>query len=346
MNFKGLNASWFPVVLGTLSISLAFFIDYLVFGFAVLFNIGKIVFYIAFSFFIIVFASWIYRYIRNPILVKQDYNDITMLSFTAFLGVLFYAFSFFYIVYVGIGSFTAHILFYLFILFYAAVLLINVLLNYNLYTNRYSFDKISYANLVPTVVMASGIILSSTLLTPPVSSYFTLGMLQAMYFMAMAAFGMSFFQFLFIGISAYISHINGRANYLQSVPAAMIPVGASSMLIINLLFMPQFNYIGLFYVGISEAVDASMMFWGFDVFLFLVSGFIALAHMRKQQSMTVWAYVFPIGISIFADYMLYASTKLAIFSMTIILFNIILIVFYIYAWINTFRLSTYKSIKK
>ena len=49
-------------------------------------------------------------------------------------------------------------------------------------------------------------------------------------------------------ISAYISHISDRPNYLQTAPTAMIPVGALSMLIINIMFMPQFNYIGIFYV--------------------------------------------------------------------------------------------------
>jgi C4-dicarboxylate transporter/malic acid transport protein. len=163
--------------------------------------------------------------------------------------------------------------------------------------------------------------------------------------MVMVAFGISFFQFLFVGISAYISHISDRPNYLQTSPAAMIPVGASSMLIINIMFMPQFNYIGIFHVAPDLAVNISIMLWGFDLFLFLVSGAIAVMHIKQKQSMTVWAYVFPVGISTFSDYMIYAYTKLNIFVYSVIVFTIALIILYIYAWINTYTIAG-KPLKK
>ncbi len=339
MAYKGLSASWFPVVLGTLSLALAFYIDYLVFNTYILFIAGKIIFYIDVVFFIFVFASWIYRYILDSKKIKEDYNNITMLSFTAFLGIIYYAFAFFYISYTGINRGNAYLFYYLFIFFYLFVLSINVLLNYNLYTNRYTFNNISYANLVPTIVMGADIILSSVLLTAPASQYYSRTALQTMDFMTVFAFGISFLQFLFIGISAYISHIQDKKEYLNTIPAAMIPVGASSMFIINLLFMPQFNYIGLFSIEESNVKFISVMLWGFDIFLFLVSGLISASHMRKKQSMTVWAYVFPVGISIFADYMLYITTKLVIFTYSIEIFTGIVVIFYIYSWINTYRIS-------
>ncbi len=338
MAYKGLDSGWFPVVLGTLSISLAFFIIYLVFHNQIIFDIGKVIYFIVLVFFVFVFLSWIYRYIKNKKLIMEDYNDITKLSFLAFLGVLYYAIAFFYTAYIGISSFMAYLFLYLFVFFYLFVILVNIVLNYNLYTNKYSFDKVTYAILVPSIVLSANIILSSVLLTPPIAEYYSTNILQAVYIMTMVAFGISFFQFLFVGISAYISHISNRPNYLQASPAAMIPVGASSMLIINIMFMPQFNYIGIFQIPINLAVDFSMMLWGFDLFLFLVSAAIAITHIRSRQSMTVWAYVFPVGISTFSDYLLWAETKIELFVYSIIIFTGGLIILYIYAWVNTYYL--------
>ena len=339
MAYKGLDSTWFPVVLGTLSISLAFFIIYLVFHNVLVFNIGKIIYFIVLVFFVFVFVSWLYRYIKNKKLIKEDYNDMTKLSFLAFLGIFYYAFAFFYVAYVGVNAFVAYLFYYLLFLFYILVLVINIILNYNLYTNKYNFDRITYAILVPNVVMSANIILTSIMLTPPMSGYYSITILRTVYFMVMVAFGISFFQFLFVGISAYISHISSKPNYLQTVPAAMIPVGASSMLIINLMFMPQFNYIGIFNVPLNFAIDISVILWGFDRFLFLVSGAIAITHIKKRQSMTVWAYVFPVGVSTFADYMIYDYTKLEIFVYSIIAFTAALIILYVYSWINTYFIA-------
>jgi tellurite resistance protein TehA-like permease len=338
MSYKGLDSGWFPVVLGTLSISLAFFIIYLVFHNQLIFDAGKIIYFIVLAFFAFVFASWVYRYIRNKKLIKEDYNDMTKLSFLAFLGVLYYAFAFFYIAYVGISSFVAYLFLYLFVFFYLFVIIVNIVLNYNLYTNKYTFDRVTYAILVPSIVLSANIILTSVLLTPPIAGYYSMDILKTVYVMTMVAFGISFFQFLFVGISAYISHISNRPNYIQTSPAAMIPVGASSMLIINIMFMPQFNYIGVFHITNSLAVDFSMMLWGFDLFLFLVSAAIAITHIKYRQSMTVWAYVFPVGVSTFSDYLLWASTRLELFVYSILIFTTGLIILYIYAWINTYYL--------
>ncbi|WP_337860034.1 hypothetical protein [Ferroplasma sp.] len=340
-----MDSSWFPVVLGTLSISLAFFIIYLVFHNHLIFDIGKIIYFIVLIFFFFVFGSWLYRYAKNKSLIREDYNDMSKLSFITFLGVLYYAFAFFYTAYVGISSFVAYLFYYLFIFFYIFVLLVNIVLNYNLYTNKYDFNKVTYAILVPSIVMSANIILSSVMLTPPISSYYSTSILDTVYFMVMVAFGISFFQFLFVGISAYISHISNRPNYLQTAPAAMIPVGASSMLIINIMFMSQFNYINIFYVPLHLAINISIMLWGFDLFLFLVSGAIALTHIKRRQSMVVWAYVFPVGISTFSDYMIYAYTKLEIFVYSIIIFTAGLIILYIYAWVNTYLINV-KPVKK
>ena len=45
-------------------------------------------------------------------LIMEDYNDMTKLSFLAFLGVLYYAFAFFYTVYVGLNEYVAYLFYY------------------------------------------------------------------------------------------------------------------------------------------------------------------------------------------------------------------------------------------
>jgi len=342
MRFKGLGPEWFPVVLGTLSLSLAIYINYLIFDYNFLFILGKLIFFFAVIFYLFILFSWFYRYIKNKSLIKKDINNITSLSFTAFLGVLYFALAFFYIAYIGINRQIAYIFLYLYIFFYIFVLFINIILNYNLYANKYNFTEITYAILVPSIVLSANIILSSVLLTEPLSSYFSLSILKSIDFMVMVAIGISFFQFLFIGISAFISHINNK-NYLKIVPAAMIPVGASSMLIINIMFLPSFNYIDVFKISLNDAIDFSILLFGFDLFLFLVSAVISLSNIRKRQSMTVWAYVFPVGISTFSDYMIYNFTKIDIFIYTIIIFTVALFILYIYSWINTYLILKYKN---
>ncbi len=336
MRFKGLGPEWFPVVLGTLSLSLAVYITYSIFKYEFLFVLGKLIFFFVILFYLFVLFSWFYRYIKNKSLIKNDFNNITSLSFTAFLGVLYFAMAFFYITYIGIDRYIAYLFLYLYIFFYIFVLFINIILNYNLYTNKYNFNEITYAILVPSIVLSANIILSSVLLIEPLSSYFSLNILKSIDFMVMVAIGISFFQFLFIGISAFISHISNKDNYLKIVPAAMIPVGASSMLIINIMFLPSFNYIGIFKISLNNAIDFSIFLFGFDLFLFLVSAVISLSNIRKRQSMTVWAYVFPVGISTFSDYMIYNFTKIDIFIYTIIIFTVALFILYIYSWINTY----------
>ncbi|WP_287961512.1 hypothetical protein [Acidiplasma sp.] len=335
MKFKGLGPEWFPVVLGTLSISLALYINYLVFLNLWLFNAGKIIFFLVIAMFIFVLISVVYRYASNSGTLKMDYNNPTALSFLAFLGIIMYALAFFYSAYIGINRIVAATFLYIYFIFYVYVIIINLLLNYNLYTNKYNSSEFSYAMLVPSIVIGGNIILSSIMLIKPLESYYTLSELKLIYFMIFVSLGITFFQFLFVGITAFIYHIN-KTEYLRSVPAAMIPVGASSMIIINIMFLPYFNYLHLFNVPDYMAVDSSMLFFGFDTFLFLISGIIAAGHIKRRQSMTVWAYVFPVGISTFSDYMIYSYTGIFIFKYAIVIFTIVLIILYIYSWINTY----------
>ncbi len=335
MGFKGLGTEWFPVVLGTLSLSLALYICYLIFDINILYDIGKYIFYFVIAFFTFVLVSWIYRYINDIKILKSDYNNPISLSFSTFIAILYFAIAFFYTVYIGINREIAYIMLYLYIFFYMYVLAINMLLNYNMYMNKYKISQFSYAILVPSVVLSGNIILSSVLLTRPLSLYYDLSILKSIYFMVMIALGISFFQFLFIGITAFISHIN-KNEYMKTVPASMIPVGASSIIIINIIFLPLFNHLNLFYISRATAVDISMLLFGFDLFLFLVSALIAISNMSKRQTMTVWAYVFPVGVSTFSDYMLYSFTKIYIFKYTIVIFTIALFILYAYSWINTY----------
>ncbi len=341
MNYNGMGPEWFPVVLGTLGLSVAVYVLYLVFDYYILFLIGKIIFYIVIIFYLFVLSSWIYRYAKNTRLIKSDFNNITTLSFTAFPGVLYFALAFFYYAYIGFNAEIAYLFLYLYIFFYIFVFIINIILNYNLYTNKYKFSDITYAILVPTVALGANIILSSILLIRPLSLYYTSGILTLLYFMVIIALGITFFQFLFIGTASFISHI-GNSNY-NVRPATMIPVGSSSMLIINIAFLPLFNYLKLFNVPKNIAVDISMPFFGFDLLSFSVAAVIAIMHVKKRQAMTVWAYVFPLGVATFAYYMLYDLTEIYAFVYVIMVFTVALFTFYTYAWINTHKILKHKK---
>ena len=117
----------------------------------------------------------------------------------------------------------------------------------------------------------------------------------------------------------------------------MLPVGAASVLAINVLVFPSYNYLHLFYFPPKSALTLAIMLWGFEIWNSLVALIIAVKHIKDKDkpSLTTWAYVFPLGISSFLDFMLYQETSLPVFEAIAVAFSLAIVLLYAYSLRNT-----------
>jgi len=322
-----LGSEWFPLAIGTFALSLISWMDSIIFNSSLLFNIGKVIYFIALSLFIIILAGWISREITNW---REDLENLNRVSFTAFLGVILFIIGAFFITYIGINYEIAYSLLVLYFVGYAIVFSVNVYLGYKLFTKDIKQNEISYALLVPSIALSANVILSAPLLPPSfpyISPFFT----KIVYFIMLFSVGITFFQVIFIGSIAFLSHI----IFKGSSATIMIPVGAASVLAVNILVFPSYNYLNFFYFPQKFAITLAIFLWGFEMWNSLVALIIAAKHVKDKPSLTTWAYVFPLAISSFSDFMLYQETSLLIFKATEIAFSVAIILLYIYSMRNT-----------
>ncbi|MCQ4335592.1 MAG: hypothetical protein RXN50_02655, partial [Sulfolobaceae archaeon] len=88
-----LGSEWFSVVIGTFALSMVSWMNSILFKSQVLFDVGKVIYFLALVLFVIIFSGWISRIMTNW---REDMENLNRISFTAFLGViLFVAGSFF-----------------------------------------------------------------------------------------------------------------------------------------------------------------------------------------------------------------------------------------------------------
>ncbi|MCY0883848.1 MAG: hypothetical protein OWQ50_08830, partial [Acidianus infernus] len=318
---------WFPVIIGTFALSLISWMNSILFNLPILFDVGKVIYFIALVIFIIIFYGWISRITTNW---REDMENLNRISFTAFLGVILFISGFFFMTYVEINYEIAYALLVLYFLGYSIVFLVNVYLGYKLFTKDVRQNEISYALLVPAIALSANVILSAPLLPPSlpfISTYFV----KIVYFIMLFSVGITFFQVIFIGSIAFLSHV----IYKGSSATVMIPVGAASVLAINVLVFPSYNYLHLFYFPPESALTLAIMLWGFEMWNSLVALIIAVKHIKDKPSLTSWAYVFPLAISSFSDFMLYQETSLLVFKAAEVAFSLAIILLYAYSLRNT-----------
>ncbi|EZQ11439.1 hypothetical protein CM19_01385 [Candidatus Acidianus copahuensis] len=330
MKWETFGPEWFGPVIGTMVLSLLSWIFSQIGVFPnIFFNLGKIIFFIGFLLFLSILFLWILHFFKAK---TNDFSSLNRTSFTAFLGVLGYIISFFYITYVS-SSFSLRFIFLtIFILAVGEVLGVNLLLWYKLFSGEFDSSDITYASLVPSIALASNSILSDPML-PPLSPWFLHNMLirEFLYSVILFTTGIAFFQFVFLG-SASLLNVARKGE----LTTTMIPVGAASIILINIIILPT---LGFFNFPKSIAFSASFMLWGFEAWNMVLSLIIAVKKLGKTNpNMGIWAYVFPLGISSFADFLLYLYTKILIFYWTIPIISIAIVVLYAYAWHNTIRI--------
>ena len=322
------GSEWFSVAIGTFALSLVSWMNSVIFSTPLLFDIGKVIYFIGLALFVLILIGWVIKELNDW---KEDMNDLNRISFTAFLGVLLFIIGFFFITYIGVNYEIAYLLLDVYFIGYAIVFSINVYLGYRLFTKGVKNNEISYTLLIPSIALSANVILSAPLLPPSlpyISEYFT----KIVYFIMLFSVGITFFQVVFIGSIAFLSQITYRES---PKPVIMIPVGAASVLAINILTFPSFNYLHFLYFPQKFAITLSVFLWGFEIWNSIVALIIAVKHIRDRPSLTSWAYVFPLAISSFSNFMLYQDTSLLVFKVVEVVFSMAIILLYAYSLRNT-----------
>ncbi|WP_054839179.1 hypothetical protein [Sulfuracidifex metallicus] len=310
-----ITTEWFPIVLGTMVLSLTSWIDYTVFNMSLALQVGKVIYFIALALFALILIGWAYGY-RDINNIKEDLSSINRVAFSAFIAVLIFVSGFFYTVYISYSPTTVIDLSYLYFFGYALAFVINVVTWVKIYLGQKVTP--SYALLVPSIALSADVVLGAPIL-PPFS--YVLKDVGTIYILMLLALGITVLQFVFLGSVSLLSHLQGTRAY----PTVMIPLGAASIIGINVLSFPAYNYLGLFDVPEKAALAIGVSLFDFELWNLVLGLFIAVNRIREPPSLISWAYVFPTGIAMFSAFMLFQMTGIYTFVDFIIALNIVVV---------------------
>ncbi len=96
--------------------------------------------------------------------------------------------------------------------------------------------------------------------------------------------------FMLIGSLGLAAHVR-EVKAPEHLPVAIFPVGVSSILAINVLFLSSIGFIQ----G-KLALTMAIALWGFELWNLLVMAAVSAASLRGRPPMSVWAYLFPLTI--------------------------------------------------
>ncbi|BBG23278.1 hypothetical protein IC006_0562 [Sulfuracidifex tepidarius] len=322
------TTEWFPIVLGTMVLSLTSWIDYTVFNVSVAYDIGKGIYFVALALLFVLLLLWLSGY-SDPKNLKEDLSSVQRISFTAFLAVLMFVSGFFYTVYISSSPTSITWLSYLFFLGFSLALVVNVITWVKIYLSE--GVTLGYGLLVPSIALSADVVLGAPIL-PPFS--YVLKDVTLIYAVMLFSLGITTLQFVFLGSASLMSHIQGN----RAFPTVMIPLGAASIIGINVLSFPAYNYLGFVDVPTKVAIGIGISLFGFEVWNLVLGFIIALRRVRDPPSLMSWAYVFPVGISMFSAFMLYQETGFPFFSWFIAALNLGVVGLYSFSVMNTVRL--------
>ncbi|EQD33719.1 C4-dicarboxylate transporter, partial [mine drainage metagenome] len=120
----------------------------------------------------------------------------------------------------------------------------------------------------------------------------------------------------------------------DTLPTTMLPVGISSLIIINLFSISGFGPIDHISLAFSSVELLSVILWGFEVWNFLVVVILIFTH-PVRGTLGIWAYGFPLGLFATSTIKLLDFTGFYALLWTYVSIAIILNVLWVYAWINT-----------
>ena len=222
------GSEWFGMVIATLAVSQVFFLvsKYLV-------NIdlkytGEVFFGLGIIMFIVIFILWAIRGLTIHDKKYLHWNNLTRLSFIALIPIILFIMDHILIDLIGMSKLLAEVSLYNYFFSYFLALVLGILLGYRLYTKEIDKNEINYAIIIPPLSIGTSIFLAT-----PLMGYYHGDIAETIYFPVLMGLGIFFFLYIFIGSIALSGHVSNKSD--STLPTAMLPVGVSSLIIINLL---------------------------------------------------------------------------------------------------------------
>jgi tellurite resistance protein TehA-like permease len=321
------GSEWFGIAISTLALAQVYILafgetDSIAFRYvAEAFSILGI------SIFVVIFSIWVYRGFAMKDRVFSHWNNLTRLSFTALIPIIAFVGNYQLIYFFGLSGTTAALSAVDFYANYILALGLGVLLGYRLYTKEINPREMNYAIVIPPLAIGTSVFLAGSLM-----KFYGGVEAQTMYFLVLMGLGIFFFLFIFIGSLALAGHVSTKVH--ETLPTTMLPVGISSLIIINLFSLAGFGKIDQLFIGASSVEWLSALLWGFEVWNFLVVVILIFTH-PARGTLGVWAYGFPLGLFATSTIRILDFTHFYALLWAYVTIAVILNILWVYAWLNT-----------
>ena len=321
------GSEWFGIAISTLALAQTYILAFGESAIIALRYVAEAFSILGISIFVVIFLIWIYRGFSMKDRVFSHWNNLTRLSFTALIPIIAFVGNYQLIYFFGLSPSTAALSLVDYYSSYILALGLGVMLGYRLYTKDINPAEMNYAIVIPPLAIGTSIFLAG-----PLMGYYGGIEAQTMYFLVLMGLGIFFFLFIFIGSLALAGHVSSKTH--DALPTTMLPVGISSLIIINLFSIAGFGQIDHVILAASSVDFLSILLWGFEVWNFLVVVILIFTHPAKG-TLGVWAYGFPLGLFATSTIKLLTFTNFPALVWVFVAIAVILNILWVYAWVNT-----------
>ena len=321
------GSEWFGISIATLALAQTYILLFGEYTTIILRYVAEGFSILGISIFVVTLSIWIYRGFAIKDGIFSHWNNLTRLSFTALIPIIGFVGNYQLIYFFGLSPTTAALSAVDYYFSYALALALGVMLGYRLYTKEINTGEMNYAIVIPPLAIGTSVFLAA-----PLMGYYGGLQAQTMYFLVLMGLGIFFFLFIFIGSLALAGHVSNKVH--ETLPTTMLPVGISSLIIINLFSIAGFGQIDHVILALSSVELVSVLLWGFEVWNFLVVIILIFTH-PARGTLGVWAYGFPLGLFATSTVKLMAFMHFPALLWVFITISVILNILWVYAWVNT-----------
>ena len=324
-SLKVFGSEWFGISVATLALAQVYVLAYQISKDTVFWYIGEIFSLLGISIFSVLFVIWVIR-----LIVVSDgthWNSLTRFSFISLIPIIMFVSNAQLLNFFGVSSTSVTLSAINYFIEYFLSLSLGVVLGYRLYTKEIQPREINYGIIIPPLSIGTSVFLAL-----PLMKFYGGILAQTIYFLTLMGLGIFFFLFIFIGSLAFSSHVSTKMP--EAFPTTMLLVGVASLIIINLVLIAEMGKIDEMLISISFVKPLSVILWGFEVWNFLVTLILMLAH-PPIGSIGVWAYGFPLGLFATSTVELYNLTGLQPLVWVYVIIAIAINTLWVFGWINT-----------
>ena len=321
------GSEWFGIAISTLALAQVYILIFGQYHNILLRYVAESFTMIGLAIFVIIFSIWVIRGFLVKDSVISDWNNLTRMSFTALIPIVGFVANYQLIYYFGLSAATAELSLIDYYVNYIIALSLGVLLGYRLYTKIINPGELNYAIVIPPLAIGTSVFLAG-----PLMAFYGGVEAQAMYFLVLMGLGMFFFLYIFIGSLALAGHVSNKVP--NTLPTTMLPVGISSLIIINLFSIASFGEVDQISLSIHTVEFISVILWGFEVWNFLVVLILIFTN-PARATLSVWAYGFPLGLFATSTIRIFTLTNFGALLWIFLAIGIMLNILWVYAWVNT-----------